>query len=174
MRIEVENLDRAGKEFSHRYASGELTLEDERIRFAEQVSLSGRATRKGVEVQLRGKINTRVEVACDRCHRDVSFSISTDFDVKYVPAQNDDVSETAELGADDLDASVYEDGWVDADELVREQVLLSVPMRLLCQDECKGLCAGCGADLNSETCSCRQDEIDPRWAALAALKEKNG
>lgn len=171
MRIEVESLERAGKEFSHIYAPGELTLEDGGVRFAEQANLSGRASRKNEEVQLRGKISTRVEVACDRCHRDVSVPIETEFDVKYVPAREDG-EEAAELGADDLNASVYGGDWVDADELVREQVLLSVPMRVLCKDECKGLCAGCGADLNDEACSCQQEGIDPRWAALATLKEK--
>ncbi len=171
MQIEVENLERAEKEFSHIYAPGELTLEDDDVRFADQVNLSGGASRKDGEVQLRGKISTRVEVACDRCHRNVSFPIETDFDVKYVPERGEG-EEAAELEADDLNASVYEGDAIETDELVREQVLLSVPMRVLCNDECKGLCAGCGADLNNETCSCQQEEIDPRWAALASLKEK--
>ena len=171
MQIEVESLERAGKEFAHIYAPGELTLEDGGVRFAEQVNLSGRASRKEGEVQLRGKISTRIEVACDRCHRDVSVPVETEFDVKYVPAREDG-EEATELEADDLNASIYEGDAIDVDELVREQVLLSLPMRVLCKDECKGLCAGCGADLNDETCSCQHEEIDPRWAALATLKEK--
>ena len=171
MQIEVESLERAGKEFSHIYAPGELTLEDDGVRLTDQVKLIGQASRKNGEVQLRGKISTRVEVACDRCHSEVSFPIETEFDVKYVSAE-DDSEEAAEVGEDDLNASVYEGDAIDADELVREQVLLSVPMRVLCKDECKGLCAGCGSDLNDETCTCQPEEIDPRWAALANLKEK--
>lgn len=173
MRIEVESLDKAGKEFSHAYAPGDLMFDDDAVRFVETVNLTGRASRKNAEVSLRGKIVTRVEVACDRCQRNVSVPVNADFDMKYIPAQSGG-GEEAELQADDLDASVYEEDAIDADELVREQVLLNLPMRSLCKEECRGLCAGCGADLNEEACSCGQQEIDPRWAALAALKEKSG
>ncbi len=58
---------------------------------------------------------------------------------------------------------------VDLDDLVREQILLALPTRQLCRDDCKGLCPTCGANLNQTTCDCSAEEIDPRFAALAQL-----
>ncbi len=79
--------------------------------------------------------------------------------------------ENVELQKDDLIRSVYEGDAVDLDELVREQILLALPTRTLCREECKGLCPECGANLNAGECDCAQKEIDPRWAALADLKK---
>jgi len=56
---------------------------------------------------------------------------------------------------------------------VREQILLALPSRRLCREECKGLCPTCGADLNAGRCDCEQREVDPRWSALAELKDKS-
>jgi len=67
------------------------------------------------------------------------------------------------------DGAAYEGDAVDLDELVREQILLALPSRRLCREECKGLCPTCGADLNAGRCACEQREVDPRWSALADL-----
>lgn len=60
-------------------------------------------------------------------------------------------------------------GKLDLDAPICDEILLSFPMRVLCREDCKGLCAGCGADLNRESCRCTKKEIDPRFASLAAL-----
>ena len=60
-------------------------------------------------------------------------------------------------------------GKLDLDAPICDEILLSFPMRILCSDDCKGLCAGCGADLNRESCRCTKKEVDPRLAKLAAL-----
>src|SRR5215213_1677197 len=80
-------------------------------------------------------------------------------------------AENVELQAEDLILSAYEGDAVDLDELVREQILLALPSRHLCREDCKGLCQKCGANLNDAPCSCEQGEVDPRWAALADLKK---
>ena len=60
-------------------------------------------------------------------------------------------------------------GKLDLDAPICDEILLSFPMRVLCSEDCKGLCAGCGADLNREACRCTKKEVDPRLAKLAAL-----
>lgn len=60
-------------------------------------------------------------------------------------------------------------GKLDLDAPICDEILLGFPMRILCSDDCKGLCAGCGADLNREACRCTKKEVDPRLAKLAAL-----
>ena len=173
MRIDVERLTEAGKPFEHTYAPGELSLGDDSLRLASAVEVAGEVSRKGEQVRLGGKASTVVEAPCDRCLRPVALPVEILFDLRYVPAERGGADEeAAELTEEDLNFSVYEGDAIDVDELVREQVLLALPTRLLCSDECKGLCPVCGADLNKETCACEQKEVDPRWAALAALKQE--
>lgn len=171
MQIEVERLDERGEVFAHTYGKEELSLDDETARLASEAKVSGRASMKGAEVTLRGTLGTEVEVACDRCAAAVVAPLEIEFDTSFLPAEVErGVTENVELRKDDLSYSVYEGGAVDLDELVREQILLALPTRSLCREECKGLCPECGANLNAGECDCARKEIDPRWAALADLK----
>jgi uncharacterized protein len=166
MRIELDKLEKTGSTFAHRYEPEEIVLDEEHMRLTEPPSLSGRVSRSGNEVRLRGKINATAEVECDRCLKMVSLPIEAEFDVKYVPNEDYTPSEAAELQEEDLSVSFFDGETIDVDELVREQVLLSMPARALCGDECKGLCPVCGADRNTSSCDCESQEIDPRWAGL--------
>ena len=81
------------------------------------------------------------------------------------------VRELADQADDDGDYVVAEDDRLDLDELVREDILLDLPTKYLCREDCKGLCPTCGKDLNQGPCGCARQEIDPRLAALAGLLE---
>ena len=173
MRIDVDTLAEEGESFAHTYGVEDLSLDDERARLIEGAEIRGRAKREDSQVRLHGMVAARTEVACDRCLRPVVVPVETEFDATYIPAALDTTGagEAAELQADEMDVDIYEGNEIDIDRLVREQVLLALPVRLLCSEECKGLCPTCGADLNTETCACEQRETDPRWAALANLKQ---
>lgn len=170
MRIEVEQLEGGAKPFAHLYEPDELILDDERVRLTEAPQVQGRASRKGQEVRLRGQITARAEVECDRCLKAVAVPVETDFDVTYIPASEYAARDAAELQPDDLLLSVYEGDSIDLDEIVREQILLALPERALCREECLGLCPTCGTDRNLEACNCREQETDPRWAGLKDLQ----
>jgi uncharacterized protein len=172
MQIEVERLDEWGEAFAHTYGKEELSLDDETARLVSGASVKGRATRKGEEVKLRGTLSAEVEVYCDRCAAEIVAPLEIEFDTSFLPAEVEKAAvENVELQKDDLIRSVYEGGAVDLDELAREQILLALPTRTLCREECKGLCLDCGANLNAGECECARKEIDPRWAALADLKK---
>lgn len=172
MQIEVDRLDETGESFAHTYAPDEILLEDERAELRRGPEISGNASRQGEQVRLRGRISAEVEARCDRCLSPVSVPIAAEFDETFIPVVLDaETDEAKELQAEDMNFSVYEGEAIDINELVREQVLLALPTRLLCQEECQGLCPVCGADKNTQACTCEQTEIDPRWAALAALKQ---
>ncbi len=170
MRIEVEQLEGSAKPFAHTYAPAELILDEESARLTEPPQIRGSASRTGNEVRLRGNIKARAEVDCDRCLAALDIPIETDFDVTYIPASDYAANETAELQADDLLVSVYEDDSIDVDEIVREQILLAMPARALCGEDCKGLCPVCGNNRNTQPCSCEDKETDPRWAGLKDLR----
>ncbi len=174
MRIEVENLTPTASPFAHAYRPEEVDLEEEGARLVADAAVEGSATRKGEQVRLRGTISTEVELLCDRCAAPRSAPLAVEFDTSFIPQEVEaGKEENVELLADDLGLSAYEGDAVDLDELVREQILLALPSRHLCREDCKGLCPTCGADLNAEACSCEQRGVDPRWAALADWKNKD-
>jgi uncharacterized protein len=173
MRIEVENLTSAATPFEHAYPAGEIDLDEEGARVVSGADVRGGATRKGEQVRLRGEIKTEVEILCDRCAAPERSPLTVEFDTSFIPQEVEAVkAENVELQAEDLILSAYEGDAVDVDELVREQILLALPSRHLCREDCKGLCQKCGADLNRNQCSCEQGEVDPRWAALADLQNR--
>jgi uncharacterized protein len=171
MLISLVRLPNDGLKFEHRYDEGELNLADRDFILSRPVVVAGRVDRVGAEMRLRGHLETLLRRPCDRCLTDVEWPIDLPFDLIYVAAdkQNQRTGEV-ELNAADLGISVYENDQIDLDEMVVEQLELSLPFRLLCSEDCRGLCPQCGADLNTEECDC-QPLIDPRWEALAAVKE---
>jgi uncharacterized protein len=170
VRIELDKLEGQSAGFAHTYAPDELVLDDEHARLVEPPQVNVRLRRSGHDVRLQGEIRARAEVDCDRCLKSVEVPIETTFDVTYVPASDYVEGDDAELQAEDLSLSVYEDGAIDMDELVREQVLLAMPARALCTEDCKGLCPACGANRNETDCECEARETDPRWKALKDLR----
>jgi uncharacterized protein len=173
MRIEVENLKEKAEVFSHEYAPEEVELGEENARLVSNAEVQGSASRKGEEVRLRGTIRTEVELLCDRCAAPSRAPLEVEFDARFIPQTAAAVEdESVELLTEDLGLAAYEGDAVDLDDLVREQILLALPSRNLCREDCKGLCAKCGADLNAGGCSCERGETDPRWAALADWKKE--
>ncbi len=170
VRIELDKLEGRSARFSHQYEPQELVLDDDHSRLTEPPHVAGKVDRSGHEVRLSGTIRTRAEVDCDRCLKAVSVPVETSFAVTYVPATDYAEGDTAELQAEDLNVSVFENETIDVDELVREQVFLALPTRALCTEECKGLCPVCGADRNTNPCECEAGETDPRWNALKDIK----
>ncbi len=171
MKIEVDNLSGKGGEFFHAYEPEEIVLDEDHARLTSPPQMHARITRRGQEITLRGSITARAEVDCDRCLKTIEVPVDANFEAAYISATSDAPIEDAELQDADLSVAVFDGETIDIDELVREQVLLALPLRALCTNECKGLCPVCGADKNTDSaCACEETEIDPRWAALKNLR----
>ena len=95
------------------------------------------------------------------------------FDLHYQPLVPHQGPSEREVEAGDLDAAFYENDEIDLGQLMGEQFYLSLPMKPLCKDDCKGLCSTCGTNLNKATCDCNTQWEDPRLAALRALKKES-
>ena len=169
MRVELENLKGGKGEFAHVYQPDELNPIDERVQLTEPAAVNGRVRIAGNEVFVKGHIDTRAQVECDRCLQPVELPVNSDFALDYISGTDYESSAAAELTEADLSVSVF-DGATDIDEIVKEQILLTVPTRTLCREDCKGICPECGIDRNTGECSCVTDNTDPRWAALKNLK----
>lgn len=169
MRIELENLEGGKGDFAHVYHPDDLTPVDERIRFTEPVAVTGKVRRAGNEVFVNGHVDTRVQAECDRCLQPVELPVSADFALEYIPGSEYESTEVAELTEAEMSVAVFDGQAIDVDEIVKEQILLAVPTRMLCREDCKGICPECGTDRNTGDCNCVAKDIDPRWAALKNL-----
>jgi uncharacterized protein len=169
MRIELENLEGSKGVFAHVYQPDELNPIDERVRLNEPAAVTGKIRRAGNEVFVNGHIDTRVQVECDRCLQPVELPVKADFALEYISGSEYESTEVAELTEAEMSVSVFDGRAIDVDEIVKEQILLTVPTRMLCREDCKGLCPECGTDRNTGDCTCVTNDIDPRWAALKNL-----
>jgi uncharacterized protein len=169
MRIELENLEGGRGEFAHVYQPEDLNPVDERVQITEPAQVNGKVRLAGNEVFVNGHVETRAQVECDRCLKPVDLPVNADFTLEYIPGAEYESSAAAELTEAELSVSVFDGEAIDVDEIVKEQILLAVPTRMLCREDCKGICPECGTDLNSGECACKKDDIDPRWAALKNL-----
>ena len=169
MRIELENLEGRKGVFAHVYRPDELNPVDERIRLTGPAAVKGQIRLSGHDVVVNGHIDTRAQVDCDRCLKPVELPVSADFELEYITGSDYESSHVAELTEAEMSVSVFDGEAIDVDEIVKEQILLAVPTRMLCREDCKGICPQCGNDRNMGECNCETKEIDPRWAALKKL-----
>jgi uncharacterized protein len=169
MRIELVNLEHGRADFAHVYQPDELGRFDERVSLVEPVKVEGKVRLAGPEVFVNGHIETRAQVECDRCLKQVEIPVNADFDLQYITGAEYESSAAAELTEEALAVSVFDGETIDVDEIVKEQILLAVPTRIVCQPDCKGICPVCGIDKNTDECECETTDVDPRWAALKNL-----
>ncbi|MFH0932878.1 MAG: DUF177 domain-containing protein [Nitrospirota bacterium] len=128
-----------------------------------------RVTKVGTEVVVSGKIEAEVELQCSRCLKDFRIMLTIPLEAIYHPTEHLKGEDKHELKVDELDMGFYSKDDLDLLDLTKEQVMLNLPMKPLCNELCKGICLQCGADLNVGTCSCSTKEIDPRLEALKKL-----
>ena len=171
MRIELANLEGGKGEFSATYENNQLELEDERVQLATQVTVKGQIKRSGAEVIVSGNISGQLFINCDRCLKPLETPLHNQFELEYVSGSDYEELHDAELTEEQLAISVFDGVGIDVDEIVKEQVLLAVPTRLLCRDDCKGICPVCGSDKNTTDCNCETSSGDPRWDVLRSLKQ---
>ncbi len=122
--------------------------------------------------RVTGRVLSQLELECGRCVEPFDLPVDSTFDLRYVPAAETAVPGEREIAEDDLETTVYRDGVLDVADLLREQFQLVLPMKPLCREDCKGLCAECGTNLNRGTCECAPRWEDPRLAALKGLLDR--
>ncbi len=124
------------------------------------------------DIRVRAHYSAGFEILCARCLEPVKVPLEGDFDLIFRPEAADaDPGERA-ITPDETEIGYYQESGLSLEDVVREQVLLSLPSRTLCTADCKGLCPRCGQNLNQAKCSCDEAPADPRWNALAGLAEK--
>jgi len=128
--------------------------------------------RVGSRYALEGQLTGRLRVMCGRCLEPFSNDLESEFKLFLAPSPPDTDQIELELSEDDLSTDVIEGNELNLDDIVSAQVYLSLPMKLICREDCLGLCPVCGTNLNMEKCNCLHDKGHPGLSKLKNLKLK--
>ncbi len=119
------------------------------------------------KLQITGDTCVTVRIPCSRCLEDVDVPIALSFEKEADMA----MSESDRIQA--LDEQIYIVGYnLDVDKLVYSELLVNWPSKVLCREDCKGICSICGTNLNQNTCGCREERLDPRMAKFQEVFNK--
>ncbi len=124
------------------------------------------------DIRVRAHVHGDFELLCARCLTGVPTPLKADFDLIFRPAGVDAEAGEHAISEDETEIGYYEKSGLPLEDVVREQVLLTLPGRTLCREDCKGLCPHCGADRNATECACDNTVADSRWSALASIATK--
>ena len=122
------------------------------------------------DIRLKGRLAGRFQVPCARCIEPVEIPLSAEFDLIFRPIGADAGAPERSITASETEIGYYQKDSLLLEDVLREQVLLSLPVKTLCKPDCKGLCPRCGANRNTQPCSCGEGQNDPRWEALTGLR----
>lgn len=163
MKIQILHLDDGLHEFDYELNPVSLINIPKDI-FTNDIHLYVSLNKFGKNINCEVQLSTTINFVCDRCLASCRREIKENFKLLFhlgktdLKAEEDDVFL---LSPDQFD--------VDLTPSIEEYLLLSVPMKMVCREDCKGLCPVCGVDLNFESCTCEQKTIDPRWEKLQGL-----
>ena len=180
MFLDIKDLERQPLDFEEAFQPGVIDLGAD-IRQKSPLRTSGRAElveehhgKHEVikDIRLRGRLSAGLELQCARCLEPVPQDVSREFELLYRPLGAD--AGRDELSVTDAEAEIgyYQGEGILLEDVLREQVLLALPLKVTCRADCKGLCPQCGKNLNQEQCSCSMEIEDPRWAALKDVRSR--
>jgi uncharacterized protein len=176
MFITLQELDQRVVRFKVEIPAGKIEF-DGKVTQSSGLSAEGSAellNHSLGEIRLQGALQVTVDAPCDRCLEPVSLPIRSPFDLVYMPT-----SVATEGGEDEIDEAAVEVGYYEGNglqlnDVLREVVLLALPMQLVCGESCKGICPVCGQNRNQRECGCQAAAVDDRWSKLKNLRAEIG
>jgi uncharacterized protein len=172
MLLDLTQIRQPESELARRYDPAQFEGRSQQFRVVEPVELRLKIYKDRERFRLVGTVQTVLELSCSRCLEPFTLPVNLHFDLRYLP-QSENTGDEREVEEDDLSEAFYRDDAIDLGQLMEEQFYLTLPMKPLCSQDCKGLCAHCGTNLNLASCDCQVRWQDPRLAGLKALVERN-
>jgi uncharacterized protein len=156
------------------FPPGTLAIDAAGVEQSGDVTWSGYIERQGARIRLAGTVGAVLYLPCDRCLELARLDIRRDFDLFFEPRDEAayEEHEEIELAENDMGTSFMTGTEISLGDVVAEQLMLALPMKPLCGSECRGLCPGCGQNLNNARCDCTVQTGHPAMEALQALKER--
>lgn len=176
MKVRVDELPDSGRVmhfheteawFSTRMRSGEDAGE---ITLARPINVDLELVPEAEQIKLNGQLQGAVRLACSRCMQDYILKLDEPIDLMLLHPLPAGTPEEIDLRPEDLETRFFDGVTIDVDLIVAEQIFLALPQQPLCQPDCQGLCSGCGAYLNRETCKCEKRETASAFDVLRSVK----
>ena len=180
MFIKIKDLEVGKLPFDETLAPGTIDFGEDLeqkspLKAAGSVELirENRGARKMIEdIRVVGNFSTLVEVRCARCLEPVENRLAEAYDLLYRPQGVDAGDNDASIGEAETEIGYYRGEGLLLEDVLKEQILLALPVKQVCRSDCKGLCPHCGRNLNAESCDCSANVPDPRWSALEDIRKK--
>jgi uncharacterized protein len=172
MFLNVREMELRKVRFDQTFPPGEIQFLDQALRQAGPLRAVGTAEllpNTGGAIRILGHLAVRIESECDRCLEVADHPVDLDFDLFYTPVASGPEGQEVGLRQRDSEVDFYQGEGLELEDVLREQILLSLPMQRTCREDCKGICPACGTNRNRAECSCQIRAADDRWAALRNL-----
>lgn len=172
MFLSIKEMELRKVRFDETFQPGELDFASVEMRQAGPLHAVGMAellANTGGEVRVRGHLDVQMDMECDRCLSAARIPVTSDFDLFYRPMDEIAREEEVEIDEGEAEIAFYEGEGMLLQDVLREQVLLALPMQRLCREDCQGICPVCGGNRNEKPCDCKTKVGDDRWSALRNL-----
>jgi len=172
--IDLKDLAHDKLSFKARFEPGVIDFASDNVRQVGDLDWSITAERAGTEIRIAGNLETSLEITCSRCLEPAQIRVSKPFDLFFRERDEQMFDEDAEveLEEEDTRTAFFTGTKLAIGDILREQVLLALPMKALCTVDCKGLCPACGTNLNSGGCGCSKEEFSPHMDSLLEIKRR--
>jgi len=172
MFLSVKELEVRKIRFDETFAPGKIDFTEEDLEQSLSLHATGAAElveESEAQIRIQGTYSVEMAAQCDRCLGRARFPLNAGFDLYYRPASDIAREEEVEIDEGDAEMGFYEGGGLELEDVLREQILLALPMQRVCSEACKGICPVCGKNRNETACDCHVQKIDDRWGALRNL-----
>ena len=163
MKIDVRELIKGNldeKEVNLHEKLENIILNGDEIRFSEPITLKSKIAIDDNVFTIRGKLILKLELDCHRCSKAFNHEISVDINERYLRTEK--VQE---------DFYSFSGNEIDLLPMLHDNIIINIPMKMLCSKDCKGLCQTCGSNKNEKQCNCKVEQYDPRLEKLLKLKK---
>jgi uncharacterized protein len=174
MFLSVKEMELRKIRFDETFEPGRIDFAGEELEAASPLHATGVAQllpHTDGELRIQGRYTVELTALCDRCLGAARFPLDESFDLCYRPAA-DIGSDADEVEVDEsqLEIGFYEGDGLELEDILREQVLLALPMQRVCSENCPGICPVCGKSRKETACDCKAEKSDIRWTALRDLE----
>lgn len=170
MKLDVSHVPETGLGVNVELDAAELDISDATAELTAHLYLEGRVLEAGDEILLKGTLRGTFSLSCSRCLSNFSQPFEIEVSATYVNAAETELENPPENGLPEVTRIAFVGDEIDLAAGVREDLLLNVPIKPLCREDCRGLCPQCGADLNEGQCTCEKKTVDPRLAELRDIR----
>jgi len=173
MFLSIKEMELRKVRFDETFQPGQIDFSGEDLTQSAPLRVTGSAellAHSGGEIRIQGKYTGELAAECDRCLAQTRFPLDSSFDLFYRPMSDIARDEEVEIDEGETELGFYEGAGMELEDILREQVLLALPMQRVCREDCKGICPVCGKNRNETACDCKVDTADDRWGALRNLE----